>query len=202
MPGGWSWWGDDDDDPKAAREAENSGRQARRVVELIREAVGQPEDFAVTPQLLCDLNELAVAGLVPNPGMLRQRDLTITHSMHEPPPWAEVPGLVDELCDFVMQSELEAVERAAYVLWRVNWIHPFEDGNGRTARAASYLVLSVALGKELPGEISLVERLVLHKRQYNAALEAADRAWKQGRLDVSEMTALLRTLLEAQILNE
>jgi choline-glycine betaine transporter len=27
-------------------------------------------------------------------------------------------------------------ELAAYTLWRMNWIHPFTEGNGRTARAA------------------------------------------------------------------
>jgi hypothetical protein len=29
-------------------------------------------------------------------------------------------------------------ELAAYGLWRLNWIHPFVEGNGRTARAVCY----------------------------------------------------------------
>jgi Fic family protein len=66
---------------------------------------------------------------------------------------------------------------AAYILWRLNWIHPFAEGNGRTARAVAYLVLSVQFGRELPGEITLVERMSQRKRDYWHALEAADRAW-------------------------
>ena len=34
----------------------------------------------------------------------------------------------------------------AYVLWRLNHIHPFINGNGRTARAASYFVICLKLG--------------------------------------------------------
>lgn len=93
----------------------------------------------------------------------------------------------------------EPTHRAAYVLWRLNWIHPFEDGNGGTSRAAAYIVLSVAIGQELPGRVTLVERLVRNKRRYYRALEAADEAWAEERLDVSAMAALLRELLEAQI---
>lgn len=33
----------------------------------------------------------------------------------------------------------------AYVLWKLNWIHPFADGNGRTARAVAYVVMSIKL---------------------------------------------------------
>ncbi|MEX1365172.1 MAG: Fic family protein [Nannocystaceae bacterium] len=31
---------------------------------------------------------------------------------------------------------IEAFDK--YTLWRLNWIHPFVEGNGRTARAACY----------------------------------------------------------------
>jgi Fic family protein len=38
------------------------------------------------------------------------------------------------------------VRQAAYVLWAVNSIHPFADGNGRVARASSSLFLFRAIG--------------------------------------------------------
>jgi hypothetical protein len=42
-------------------------------------------------------------------------------------------------------------------MWSMNWIHPFFGGNGRTARALSYLVLSVKLGFVRPGTKTIPE---------------------------------------------
>jgi len=73
------------------------------------------------------------------------------------------------------------------VLWRICWIHPFEDGNGRTVRAASYLVLSMRLGFELPGKLPIPARIKHAPIADMRALEAADAAWSRGVLDVSAM---------------
>jgi Fic family protein len=201
VPGGWSW--DDDDDPRARRAGQNARRQAKRLREHIAAALAaDPSRFTLTPALLCELDEIAIDGLIDNPGQIRTRDLIIAGSRHEPPPWQEVPALVDEMCSYVNEGGRDAVELAAFTLWRLCWIHPFEDGNGRTARAVAYLVLCVSLGADLPGEVTIPERIVWYKGKYHSALEAADRACKAGRIDVSEMTALLRNLLEAQLLNE
>ena len=40
----------------------------------------------------------------------------------------------------------DTVRLSAEVLWRLNFIHPFINGNGRTARAACYFVLCVKCG--------------------------------------------------------
>src|ERR1700691_2453032 len=47
-------------------------------------------------------------------------------------------------------EESNAIHLAAYILWKLNWIHPFADGNGRTARAVSYAVLCIKLDGLLP----------------------------------------------------
>jgi Fic family protein len=93
-----------------------------------------------------------------------------------------------------------ALHLAAYVMWRINWIHPFDDGNGRTARAASYLVLCVKLGYRLPGKRSLLDLIVDNKQPYYAALEAADAARADNnRIDVSALEGLLERLLAAHL---
>ena len=58
--------------------------------------------------------------------------------------------LLRQACDFADAQPLTAdpLFVAAYVLWRICWIHPFDDGNGRTARAASYFVLCQRLWLE------------------------------------------------------
>lgn len=76
-----------------------------------------------------------------------------------------------------------ALHLAAYVLWRLNWIHPFVDGNGRTSRAVSYLVLCVKLGCPLPATRTIPERIAANKKRYYDALEMADAApkgWQQA----------------------
>ena len=63
-----------------------------------------------------------------------------------------MPDLVAEMCGYVNENwHMSAIHLAAYLLWRMNWIHPFADGNGRTARVVSYVVLSVKLDSLLPG---------------------------------------------------
>jgi Fic family protein len=64
---------------------------------------------------------------------------------------------------------------ASYVMWRLNWIHPFTDGNGRTSRAVSYLVLCIRLRALLPGKLTIPEQIEQDKTPYYRALEAAER---------------------------
>jgi len=91
-----------------------------------------------------------------------------------------------------------ATEMAAYGLWRLNWIHPFIEGNGRTARAICYYLLCAKSGSLLPGRKIVPERIREDRAGYVAGLRAADRAWYEGNLDFSELEAYLARLLEAQ----
>ena len=53
-----------------------------------------------------------------------------------PPPWQEVGGLMEDLCDFVNRDDfLHPIARAAVAHAQFETIHPFPDGNGRTGRA-------------------------------------------------------------------
>lgn len=87
----------------------------------------------------------------------------------------------------------------AYALWRLNWIHPFVEGNGRTARAACYYLICLRQSK-LPGGKKIVpERIRENRPPYYAALRAADRAWENGDFDVSELADYLAMLLLGQL---
>src|SRR5207237_10414004 len=90
-------------------------------------------------------------------------------------------------------------ELGAYALWRLNWIHPFVEGNGRTARATAYYVLCVRSGRLLPGRKIVPERIRENQTPYIQAPRAADRAWDSGNLDISELEAYLAQLLQAQL---
>ncbi len=71
---------------------------------------------------------------------------------------------------------------AAYVLWRLNHIHHFVNGNGRTARVTAYFVLCLASGGWLPGEKLLPERIVERRDDYVDALKQADASHNAGAL--------------------
>ena len=107
------------------------------------------------------------------------------------------------MCDHVQDhwEEQGPVELSAYVMWRVNWIHPFGGANGRTSRAASYLVLLARHGELLPGD-PIPSRLATagHRSDYIAALRDADRAFAESAVvDVSAMTDLLARVLSEQL---
>ena len=93
------------------------------------------------------------------------------------------------------------IHLAEYLMWRLNWIHPFFGGNGRTSRAVSYLILCAKLGFVLPGSQTIPEQIVAHREPYFDALKSADAAWQEGRLDLSQMETLLSELLAAQLLS-
>ena len=85
-------------------------------------------------------------------------------------------------------------------MWR-HWIHPFVNGNGRTSRAISYLVFSIKLGHVMPGYPTIPDLIARDKQPYYRALEAADDADLEGRVDVSEMERLLEHHLATQLLS-
>jgi len=88
---------------------------------------------------------------------------------------------------------------AALVLWWMCWIHPFVEGNGRTARAACYYLLCLKFGDFIPGHKILPERIRGNRDSYYEALRAADEAYNSGQYNVEDLSAYLRGLLREQI---
>ncbi|WP_366556431.1 Fic family protein [Aquibaculum sediminis] len=188
-----------DEEERARAEATNALRQFDRVQELIEVWLSAEQRRRLRPSLILDLQRLAVEGLTTYAGVYRPGGIEIGGSRHTPPPAHLVPELVEELCDYVNDNwSRPAAHLAAYVMWRLNWIHPFVDGNGRTSRALGYFLLCAKLELRLPGHSSLPELIARDKRPYYAALEAADEAARKGDLDVSAMEALLEGLLARQ----
>ena len=60
-----------------------------------------------------------------------------------PPEYSEIPTLLDELFKYVNDSDDHPLIKAAVIHYQLVTIHPFEDGNGRTARIISSYYLSL-----------------------------------------------------------
>ncbi len=154
---------------------------------------------ALDKYTLWALNHVAVANISQFGGRFREEPIYVGN--HKPPHFDKVPELMDRFISFIHENWYNgtATQLAAYGLWRLNWIHPFIEGNGRTARASCYYLLCVKNGGLLPGAKIVPERIRENRQPYYAALQAADKAWDQGHLDLSEMEDYLATLLEAQL---
>ena len=156
---------------------------------------------ALDKYTLWALNHVAVANISQFGGRFREEPIYVGN--HKPPHHEHVPELMDRFNSFIDENWYNGTptQLSAYGLWRLNWIHLFIEGNGRTARATCYYLLCVRSGGLLPGRKIVPERIREDRQPYYEALRAADRAWDQGHLDLSEMEAYLARLLEAQLRN-
>ena len=188
----------------AAREARNGLRQFDVATELINEYLHTERPFKLRPSALLQLHRVALDGISGFAGNYRPADIDIRGSRHKPIGAHLVPEHVEEMCDYVndnWESE-SAIHLAAYVMWRLNWIHPFDDGNGRTSRAVSYLVLCVRLGFTLPGVNTIPEQIAANKKPYYECLEAADDHYKDGgTINLEALETYLSDLLANQLVN-
>lgn len=163
-------------DEVAQHEAANALRQFDRTLDMIDDVIRGGRPFRLRPSMITELHRLALDGLSAYAGNYRPAGIAIEQSGHTPPQGHLVSELVEQLCDEIngMFGERSALYLCSYVMWRLNWIHPFTDGNGRTSRALAYFVLCAKLGYRLPGQPTLPEQIAAAKPPYYKALEAAD----------------------------
>ncbi len=186
---------------RAALEAENALLQFDRVLDLIDETVRDGRPFRLRPSTILMLHAEAMKGIHSQAGTFRNTPVEIQGSKHQPPPEHMVLVHVENMCDWVNAQwrERSAMELCAYVMWRLNWIHPFADGNGRTSRAVAYLVLCVKAGARLPGTPTIPEQIAEDKKPYYDALELADQTSTEEEPSFYALLALLEKYLTTQL---
>jgi Fic family protein len=149
---------------------------------------------------LWSLNHAAVSNIAQFGGRFREQPIYV--GKHIPPHFDQVPHLMDQFLSVVHENWMineHPTTLAAYALWRMNWIHPFVEGNGRTARAACYYLICMRYGALLPGTKIVPERIRENREPYYAALKEADKHWANGHFDVSALADYLQQLLKAQL---
>ncbi|GAA3411616.1 Fic family protein [Paenibacillus hodogayensis] len=105
-----------------------------------------------------------------NTGRYRMMNVGISGSQHTPPNFAVVPEKMEKLIQWYQQTKniLHPVELAAQLHFQFVYIHPFTDGNGRTARLLMNLVL---MGFGFPPAIVKAENGI--RLKYYETLEEA-----------------------------
>jgi Fic family protein len=178
---------------KAELEAVNTVAQLDYITELVM--VRKQKELRESHVLF--LHELSIKDIYPCGGKYRDArfGMKISDSKHEPANAANVPGLMVDFIETCNDSKTPALARAAYALWRFNWIHPFAGGNGRTARATSYLLLCMDAGFMLPGVPSIPTLIANNRDGYLRALRKTDAAFaplaEKEALTVRERTKAL-----------
>jgi len=109
------------------------------------------------------------------------------------PPADEVPGLLDDLCEFMNRDDISPVAQAAIAHAQFETIHPFGDGNGRVGRCLiQVLFRRRGLAPRLLSPISIV--LGANRDAYISGLEAfrtgAVDDWVRYFANATELAAL------------
>ena len=145
------------------------------------------------------LNHVAVATISQFGGRFRKEPIYVGN--HKPPHFNDVNDWMDRFISTIQENWYvwSPTELAAYGLWRLNWIHPFIEGNGRTARATCYYLLCARSGSLLPGKKIVPDRIKEDRSGYLDALKSADIAWDDGHLDFTKMESYLAGLTQAQL---
>jgi fido (protein-threonine AMPylation protein) len=179
-------------------EIDNGNRQYGFLESLVRTSLELGRPF-LSSHVLKALNFQAITCLHTNAG--EYRPCAVTVGSYHPPEHFRVQALMDDFVNQVNRAweTTEPIALASYVLWRLNHIHPFINGNGRTARAASYFVLCVKYKFWLPGMTILPELLRRNRERYVEALQAVDRSYASGQLDLSALHAIVSELLDNQL---
>jgi Fic family protein len=145
----------------------------------------QPNQLPLAPSETAfrELHRCGTLFLLNKPGEYRDVPVQVANSqtgqvIYQAPPSDQVPSLMIEF--FKELGEIwvncDALDAAAFALWRINWVHPFKNGNGRTARAFCYACLNARLGVILPGTTTVIDQIMLTRSDYEAAIRTADQA--------------------------
>lgn len=139
------------DERKHFLKPEQEVRNYFLALNLLEEKASRKEPF--TKELILDVQKLVVKGASKEkigfrgampPGVLFAVYDSVTGSPdYIPPEYCDIPGLIDELAEYVNTTDDHPLIVAAIVHYQLVTIHPFEDGNGRTARLLSGYILDI-----------------------------------------------------------
>lgn len=92
--------------------------------------------------------------------------------VHTPPDYQEIQGIIEQICDFFNNDNynffIHPILKGIIIHFLIAYVHPFVDGNGRTARALFYWYL-LSKGYWLTEYLSISRLIIKSKNQYEKA---------------------------------
>ena len=134
---------------------------------------------AINEDALLELHKIILKNIDDiNSGYYRRSNVMIIGAVHIPPSAIKIQRLMNEFFKWYNKNKkkLSIPELAAWVHYKIVYIHPFTDGNGRTARLLMNLIL-IQHGYP-PAVILNVDR-----KKYYRMLKEADREEYRGFLN-------------------
>lgn len=164
------------------------------------------KDEPLTEELLLTIHRLMTEKTLDNPedaGRFRTNDKVFVADMVEgdiiytPPSFQEIPEFVESLCDFFNNDNprtfIHPIIRGIIVHFMLAFMHPFVDGNGRTARALFYWYM-LKEGYKLTEYMSISRVIAKSKSNYEKAFRYVENdgndmgyfvAYNLGALEIS-----------------
>ncbi|SEA25447.1 Fic family protein [Prevotella sp. tc2-28] len=139
------------------------------------------KDEPLTEELLLTIHRLMTEktlDILEDAGRFRTNDKVVVADMVEgdiiytPPSFQEIPEFVESLCDFFNNDNprtfIHPIIRGIIVHFMLAFMHPFVDGNGRTARALFYWYM-LKEGYKLTEYMSISRVIAKSKSNYEKA---------------------------------
>ncbi|WP_417800337.1 Fic family protein [Tenacibaculum sp.] len=181
---------------KVAFEMLKSGRNPRneseqmifnnlRSIKLITEEIDKSLDFT----LIIELHKTMTASTSAEycAGNFRNNQIYVQDHVdgeiaHTPPESKYVKKYMDDLCDFANSDKpfIHPIIKASIIHFMIGYIHPFMDGNGRTARALFYWFL-------VKKDYSLIKNISISRAILNSRIQY-DKAFLKTENDANDIT--------------
>lgn len=107
---------------------------------------------------------------------IRVVDTSKSEVVHTPPPFNKIAGAIDWLCQFINGRSgdfVNPVIRGIVAHYALAYLHPFVDGNGRTARVLFYFCMAKA-GYPFVKYISISSKISVSKSRYEASFRESE----------------------------
>lgn len=145
------------------------------------------EEDKITSAFIRELHAIAVKGLTRDgshePGAFRTGEVTIANSSCVVSTPQAIPGDIAELVDYINadHEKKEDVIRIACAHHRFVQIHPFDNGNGRTARLLTYaMLIKYGFLKKKKTLLNPSYIFCMDRQKYYDMLAKADAGSKEG----------------------